>query len=103
MNQGAWWDTVPRATKSDMTESLTLFGKLRTANRGRALPLNEEGGKTVSGQRRLIEVLKLEFLLSCVQRRKLRVYVSSSSTVGVYPLFLLTYHLNPFFFSFFTD
>ena len=71
MNQGAWWATVPRATKSDMTESLTLFGKLRTANRGRALPLNEEGGNTVSGQRRLIEVLKLEFLLSCVQRRKL--------------------------------
>ena len=48
MNQGAWWATVPRATKSDMTESLTLFGKLRTANRGRALPLNEEGGRTQS-------------------------------------------------------
>ena len=34
MDKGAWWASDPGVTKSDMTEWLTLFGKLRTPNRG---------------------------------------------------------------------
>ena len=98
MDKGAWWASDPGVTKSDMTEWLTLLGKLRTPNRGWALHLNEESGKTQSLAG--ADWFRSKSWSPCfhVCSRESSEFVSSSATVGVYPFFLITYHLNPFLF-----